>query len=342
MYAPLVVSLAFIGFCSARPAQADLFQPGSGLLDGPSMGFPAQYLPFAPVTPSRSDTPDEPGNLTLPINIHNQPDFKPTFVFGFYDAPNGFVLVTSIAFQIYFYWRDTANLRIRNKVNSRTQPFSNFLHIIQPSSDRTAVLTPLKIGLGYCFMLQNVQTQQIWPGHIRESIYDESGTGTGRQRVLLGTINIDNSPLRGPDTAAATSPAVTDGPKPDGSADDSNNLPMSVAAEKRWIDCFTRVLFSFLHYPAPGKVTDEPLYAPRSDPITYHYTFHGDAHFDFTVYPAGNAGGRHALTWDTVVRSMVSLVTTAARFPFGHTHIEVIKDAGVEIAGLRLTIAASP
>ncbi|KAL8699332.1 MAG: hypothetical protein Q9201_006061 [Fulgogasparrea decipioides] len=281
MYALLMVSLAVIGLCSARPAQSDLFQPDSGLLDGPSMGFPARYLPFGAVTPS-----------------------------------------------------------IRSEISSRPQPFSNFLHIIQPSSDASAVLTPLKVGLGYCFMLQKVQSQQAWPGHIRESIYDDGGAGTGRQKVLLATINLDNSPLRGPNTAVTTSPTVTDGPKPDGSAEDSDNLSMSVAEEKRWIYCFTRVLFSFLHYPAPGKVTDEPLYAPQSEPITYHYTFEGDSHLDFTVYPAGNAEGRHALTWDMVVRSMVSLVTTGARSPSGHMHIEIVKDAGVEIARLKLVIAA--
>ena len=46
MYCLYLVSLAIASLCYARPAQNDLFQPVSGILNNPFLGFPEQYLPL--------------------------------------------------------------------------------------------------------------------------------------------------------------------------------------------------------------------------------------------------------------------------------------------------------
>lgn len=52
MHPILLGFAALVGICSARPAQNELSQRDPSLLNGPSGGFPAEYLPIQVEAPS--------------------------------------------------------------------------------------------------------------------------------------------------------------------------------------------------------------------------------------------------------------------------------------------------
>ena len=52
MHPSLLGFVALVGVCSARPAQPGLSQRDPSLLNGPSDGFPAEYLPIRVEAPS--------------------------------------------------------------------------------------------------------------------------------------------------------------------------------------------------------------------------------------------------------------------------------------------------
>lgn len=52
MHPSLLGFVALVGVCSARPAQSDLSHRDASLLNGPSNGFPAEYLPIQVEAPS--------------------------------------------------------------------------------------------------------------------------------------------------------------------------------------------------------------------------------------------------------------------------------------------------
>lgn len=130
MYHVVVGLLAALRVCAARPVQ----DKSSAVLDAdnPSMGFPAQYLPAAAVPLSPA------GNLSLPlrpdtergVQIQVQTDLRPGI------PSRGGELVTSLATEIYWYWRDTDNRPISHRISRRGEvPFRNFQYIIDTYTD---------------------------------------------------------------------------------------------------------------------------------------------------------------------------------------------------------------
>ncbi|KAL8769583.1 MAG: hypothetical protein Q9209_004515 [Squamulea sp. 1 TL-2023] len=319
-----------ISNCIARPAHDNLSPLGPSPLDGPSGGFPVQYLPLQVATPSRSSVQGSSANLTLPF-IPGQPrGFSPLITYIYSDRPRGFELASSIASSIYHYWKDTENQQIRGPIESQRLPFSNFLHTVQPSTTPGAVLNPLKVGTGYCFLLQGIidKTPASWPGHMAVRLLDISGLW--RRKREIGTIMVDNFPLAAQNTTTSPSNSTA----LSGNKDGANELSASIPAEKRWLTCFSRVLLYCTRHSPSGALTDDPTFPPDPKPVTYYWPCgHGDDELTLTVFPAAHTVG---LTWDSLVRSMLVWVNKAALEPYGASAPMAVIDRGVKVAVLRI------
>ncbi|KAL8913501.1 MAG: hypothetical protein Q9171_001689 [Xanthocarpia ochracea] len=330
MYSKSLAFAALIGIGFARAAENHLSQPGPSPLDLPSGGFPAEYLPIQVGPPS----------------------------------PRGFELASSITTNIYHYWRDTANEQINRPITSRRPPLPNFLHTVQPSSNPGALLNPVKVGLGYCFLLQGivVKTPASWPGHMVVRMVDSSGIP--RRKIEIGVILVDNlpedaahprptlssifnttgfadvAPLAGGLPAATTSDSNPKASKPsDVAINDRNELSRPILIEKRWLSCFTKVLFYFTRHSPLDKFTDDSHYTPQSKTVVYYWRCgHGNDELTLMVFPAASRGGSATLTWDGLVRGMLDWVTRAALEPEGHIHHEAIFDQGVKMAILTIRL----
>ncbi|KAL8923499.1 MAG: hypothetical protein Q9172_003106 [Xanthocarpia lactea] len=365
MYSKSLAFLALIGIGFARPAENHLSQPGPSPLDLPSGGFPAEYLPIQVGPPSRSRTQDSSGNLTLPFVPGQHPEFSPRITYIYSNRPRGFELASSITTSIYHYWKDTANEQINRLIRSRHPPLPNFLHTVQPSSNPGAVLNPVKVGLGYCFLLQGVveKTPASWPGHMVVRMVDS--LGVPRRKMEIGVIRVDNmpedaayshptvsnivnttgfaeaAPLAGGLPAATTSISNPKDSKPsDIAINDRNELSRPILIEKRWLSCFTKVLFYFTRHSPSDKFTDDPHHTPQSKPVVYYWRCgHGIDELTLMVFPAASRrGGSAVLTWDGLVRGMLDWVTKAALEPEGHIHHEDVFDHGVKMAILKIRL----
>ncbi|KAL8783254.1 MAG: hypothetical protein Q9213_004766 [Squamulea squamosa] len=308
MYFVLVGLAAFVSISFARPAPDDLTQPGPSPLDHPSGGFPAEYLRLLVQTPSRSSNQGSSTNLTLPFVPGQHRDFSPMITYVYSDRPRGFELASSIASNIYHYWKDIENEQIRGPIESRRLPFSNFLHTVQP---RVIEKTPAS-----------------WPGHVAVRLLDTSGLW--RRKRMIGAIIVDNLPLAAQSSATAHFNSTT----PSGTAVGGNGLSASIPTEKRWLTCFSRVLLYSTRHAPSGVLTDDPTFPPDPKPVSYYWPCgHGDDELTLTVFPAAYAG---ALTWDTLVRSMLVWVNKAALEPYGASAPMAVIDRGVKMAVLTI------
>ncbi|KAL8724983.1 MAG: hypothetical protein Q9181_006587, partial [Wetmoreana brouardii] len=221
----------------------------------------------------------------------------------------------------------TANAPIIRVEESRPQPFPNIFHLVRPSAStirRGAVLTPLKVGIVYCWMLREVLfNRQSWPGMITASIYNNNGRGG--PGTLLGWINVANSrdTPRAGTKSIATSPGDDDqnntfGPHGkfrivatagNGAAGELSTIPIATR-ERSWLDCYHQILMYLLAYPPDGSVTAAlPPQPPGKRWFTAHFRSTIDAKMEGNVSIAWDNGG---MTWDVLAVSMHVLLAEAA------------------------------
>ncbi|KAL8834640.1 MAG: hypothetical protein Q9176_007389 [Flavoplaca citrina] len=291
-------------------------------------------------------------NLTLPIDPQRHPTFLPLITYDYSDRPKGFELASSLATTIYHYWQDTANQQILGPITSRRIPYSQFLHTVQPTLYSGAALTPLKVGLAYCAILQGViqSTPASWPGHLSVRILDPIA---GPQRRELGTIRVDNSPaadyhgvMANVNPIANPSPqqaekiptnSMPSPPVPPTNITGSNNqqLTLPIPSEKRWLTCYTKALFFFTRHLATARFTDQPHLPPSPKPVQYFFPCGNDKdEMTLTIFPEASK----VLVWDTLVRSMLDWVNKAAAGPWGYMFTEEVVQGGVLMGSLTIKL----
>ena len=225
---------------------------------------------------------------------------------------------------IYHSWRDTANLPIREAVHDRLNPFDDIEFSTIPSMQPGAVLTPRKTGLASMDMLFQMGSLRRWPGHVQATIFDA--------KVEIGTLKVDNSPL------------VTGSLSVSSSANNSSREPSSTMfdAQQRWLRCFTDVLVKFLVLKTPpGRVTDDPQLSPKQVPFGYKWPCgRGSDEFHLQIYPAGNAGSPHELTWEKLFKAMLRWIIQVARGKGSQSEV-VLEEDGVRTAALVIRFSAS-
>ena len=245
--------------------------------------------------------------------------------YGFDDVPTVFLeLPAMIAMNVYDAWRDTANLPIRRAFRNRLNPFDNIEFTTIPSMRIRPLLTPAKIGIASFDMLYYMGELKRWPGHVQAKIYDTT--------VDIGTLKVDNSPL------------VTGSLSVDSGANNrSRNLSFTTFhRQQRWLRCFTQVLATLLVQSSPlGKITDDRHLSPKQVPIGYRWLCGaGSDEFELRIYPAGNAGSPHELTWEKMFKMMLRWIIQVARGE-GSQHGAVLDEDGVRTAAVIILFGAS-
>ncbi|KAG7007497.1 hypothetical protein G7Y79_00009g026060 [Physcia stellaris] len=253
----------------------------SSTSDSQSMGFPPELLP--PINESGPAV----GHLELPLDPGQATDFEVRFLNGRIGAgpPKGGQLITSILENMMISWKNTDNAPLRQKVTFRNRPFESIQHTIQPALlSETTPLTPLKVGLVYCWMMKGVLQQQPWPGEITASIY-KRGPAARPLGLPLGIVHVENKPLAG----AVVSPKNSTGPEFSSTADENVTMVMFVI---KWAPT-ARVIDTI-----PGVVGDVH-FRTDIDPML-------ECNLTITKY-------RGALPWRNVAESLLDLSVRAAR-----------------------------
>ena len=189
-------------------------------------------------------------------------------------------------------------------------------------------------------------------------------SGIPPQRMEIGVILVDNSPedaahplptlsnivnttestevapLAGGLPVATTSDGNPKASKPSNIAiNDRNKLSRSILIEKRWLKCFTKVLFYFTRHSPLDKFTDDSHHTPQSRTVVYYWPCgHRNDELTLMVFPAASRGGSSGLTWDGLVRGMLRWLTKAALEPDGHIHQEDVFNQGVKMATLTIRL----
>jgi len=218
-------------------------------------------------------------------------------------------LAASMLSNIYKIYIDRYNPTIDHTIVARPAPYPNFVYSIQPSLLPGSKLTPLKMGLVYCTILDEAINLEYWPRHLQAHIMDENEWDFNKQDI--GILRIDDSPRAEAVPAATASLA----PKPiDGANGGLSITP--VEKEKRFLRCITKPLFSFIQYRGSGSVTDDPQFNPHHYPYSFNWEcgYGIDQIFLWLFSPAA-AGSPHQLTWDKMIKTMVAWVTDVAQNP---------------------------
>ena len=156
-------------------------------------GFPTEYLPHWNFSGGSG------GSLFVPLDPSDYHHLEQRFARGPSPAGDfrGGQLIASIVSQLYPMWKSTTSTAFTPIVRTteiRNNLFRNILHTIRPSSSTVrpeAVLTPIKVGIVYCWMMRLAVRWPSWPGHIIASIYNGEAGALG---TLLGWINVENLP----------------------------------------------------------------------------------------------------------------------------------------------------
>ena len=284
----------------------------SSTSDSQSMGFPPELLP--PINESGPAV----GHLELPLDPGQATDFEVRFLNGRIGAgpPKGGQLITSILESMMISWKNTDNAPLRQKVTFRNRPFESIQHTIQPALlSETTPLTPLKVGLVYCWMMKGVLQQQPWPGEITASIY-KRGPAARPLGLPLGIVHVENKPLAG----AVVSPKNSTGPEFISTADENvtvvtsnsnSSNPLSVPPDKATRErAWLQVLFKMVMYAIK--------WAPTARVIDTIPGVVGDVHFRTDIDPMLECNltitkYRGALPWRNVAEALVDLSVRAAR-----------------------------
>ncbi|KAL8935776.1 MAG: hypothetical protein Q9216_005262 [Gyalolechia sp. 2 TL-2023] len=207
---------------------------------------------------------------------------------------------------IYNAWRDTLNQPLAAAQVTRMQPFGQFKFSTYPLLPGR--LTPQKLGLTYCWMLYTLLQLEQWPGHTRAVINE--------QRQQIGVIDIDNERRVG--KPASASPGVA-------TVGDLSN-PWSQLAH-RWARCLLTVLQLPITHAPQQAVTNDPQFAPKPGIPKYSFPCRTPGladRLDLFIYPAANAGSPTQLTWEGMIRSLITWTTRVAAGEDGGASTKIV------------------
>ncbi|KAL8736872.1 MAG: hypothetical protein Q9181_002238 [Wetmoreana brouardii] len=341
MYEFLLGFLIIVSPCFARPAQDEAASQSLSAA-GPSIGFPAEYLPI-----EFSRAANNTLSLILPIDPHTHDELEQTITLSAGIAPRGIELIASIATRIYWNWKDTANLRIRGKIDDRRLPYRNFEFITQPSLQPRAALTPLKVGIVSCWILRACLQAESWPGQVKATVWD--ATASQRHLLNIGSLEIVNSPLH--DAASPSSDSndfekelfggtslqlsndTRHAPEPSGDLSAGGiSLGIPNHLEKRWVMCWTGFFLLALTFRLPEVVIDSLGLDPHGDrPVMFHCPCAPIAgrpsrdRVDITIFPSWMSGGS-PLTWARLVPALLEWITNVAETENAYRVWEAVRD----------------
>ena len=190
---------------------------------------------------------------------------------------------------------DLANPPLARPLTNRQAPFYQFIYHIQPSLTPGTALTPQKIAVTSCWILHILIEAESWPGHVLAGIYD----GISQLKLLVGTLQIDNSPQSaGPVPLIAGERKITGG-----LPDTPNNI------QKRWLRCFQGALHHTITRWPSFPVTNDPEFVPQPGGTRYAWPCYSPLvrdRFDLFIYPDAHAGQPHELTWEKLMRFLLT------------------------------------
>lgn len=348
MYRIFLSLITIASLCIARPL---VDEPSSLLSRSPSLGFPAQYLPkigqplkFACTRFHRrtilmscssiynqTDPPDH--NLKIPMIPGDHAHLRSwvTYDFDRYAEPRLGEFVVSVSMRIMEYWVNEINAPIRTRSSYRRRPYFEFEYIVEPISRPGAVLTPVKAGLGYCWLLQNVLGQRLSlavPGYVRANLFENSYS------MQIATLEVAYRPVpsRMPggatmandtvETTQTSNREATTIVRPGGNATTPRqitDLTIPSYRQKRWFSCYAKLIFEIVQMPKSGIVTDYwPGPSSSTSPMvpgTHHFNCEnaqepGDRVMIFVYHAAEDVVTRP--TWDRVAKAALEYGTTVA------------------------------
>ena len=215
--------------------------------------------------------------------------------FNYRDKPTrGLELAQSILTTIYHAWMDIASPPLTKPLIKRQAPFQQFIYHFWPSLVQGTALTPQKIGLLSCWILNSLIEAESWPGHLLAAIYE----GPGLQKLLVGSMQIDNLPrIPDPVSLSGGDRKVTGG-LPD--------APINI--QKRWLRCFQGALHhSITRWPS-FPVTNDPEFVPQPGVTKIAWPCYSPLvrdRLDLFIYPDANAGQPYQLTWEKFMRFLL-------------------------------------
>lgn len=308
MYHILLTFLTWLlSQCAARPAANE----AASLLDSaiPSDGFPPPVdgIEFKPAS-----------DLNLPLGPDR--NLQSTFTPGSGLLQKGGMSVVSLAYEIYWYWRDDSTVPFRRTFDRHKPPFEDFWYTVSPFTKNRASLTPLKTGIAYSRALWSLVRLGWWPRTFEIDI-SERPYGFG-----IGTLSVRYEPIHSANNGASTTVAQTSVSKtleetlranstidsivlPLPSQDAPNSTKLDIPdslMERRWYFCWTQLFRFFVTKPTSGLITDK--YVPRSEPMR-NYCDNSPLRttrdeIGFTVYgPA--ADPRHGFTWQKLAEEVL-------------------------------------
>ena len=256
----------------------------------------------------------------------------------------------SISTTLYYFWKDTANAPLTTTTTERKIPFPNFLYTTSPSQRAWPVLTPYKLGISYCWILDGVVKRQMkdaWPGYIRAEIKDNNAE--------IGAVTISNEPEAGslspaiPDKELetilfknGTSSAIT---KPsDGTQGQISPLVTPNDIEGRWYTCVSKFLFYIVQHSTIGNARDElPGPGPAAGPSwrTHHFDCvageTGRDQIEVDVYRPAESK-EYQLTWDALAKALLVFGTRVAEIEGSWDSKEMVYDGMVIAAALSIKV----
>ena len=302
-------------------------------------GFPTEHLP------PWSFSDGSGASLFVPLDPADYHHLEQRFARGPSPAGDfrGGQLVASIVSQLVPIWKSTTSTAFTPIVRStenRNSPFRNILHTIRPSSSTVrpeAVLTSIKVGIVYCWMMQLAVRWQSWSGHIVASIYNGEEGALG---ALLGWINVENLPQ----TRIRSTPAgsgyndSTAMINRDGEihisinrSKSTNNeffeIPKAIR-ERSWLECFVPLILNSMEYLPSASLIDN-LPAPTASEATWilHYRSTIDPKMEANVTVSRDE--RRRLKFHHMVHGLQGLVLLATeRDIWDNREIGTVKPEG--------------
>ncbi|KAL8925034.1 MAG: hypothetical protein Q9208_003718 [Pyrenodesmia sp. 3 TL-2023] len=271
-----------------------------------------------------NDSTAPAGNIRMPLQPETMDWLGVRIVYDrSFKAADGGELVTSLAVAIYYAWVDATNEPIRTPTRGRREPFPNFQFTIRPSAAREAVLTPLKLGIAYCWILNSILEEQPWPGSIHADVIENNYRSIGALDVAdipqsTGTPSEAQADKDFEKILFANEPYSTT-TRPDSNANGpASALAIPTEIERRWFKCLSKMLLYIVARPTSGSVASElPPYPFSTDVRTYH--FHcapedPNNKDQFDVYISWTSKiAEYRLTWDALAKTLLILGTRVAQ-----------------------------
>ncbi|KAL8809551.1 MAG: hypothetical protein Q9223_003024 [Gallowayella weberi] len=288
------------------------------------MGFPPQLLPrlWNPTGNSSSVA-----DLELPLDPNNTPGLRTVVQVypGPWARPKRSELVMSLATEIYWYWRDTANRPIDVNTNSQRPPFQKFLYNLRPSHVPGALFTPFRAGITCFRILAAVLARDLLTGHI---VAETSLIPADKSIGTLYVTNTGSAHLPDSSVAATQIKELENGFWSNETYNfllihlEHNTSAMEVldnVMERRYFKCLSEGFADIIRRPTFGLVTDLlPSPSFPLTPINYNLrcntgpaTFLSRDKIIITIYPLTPLQ-RQAFMWIKLAEELLVLGTSVS------------------------------